>query len=108
MWSPSLVSPSRRHSSIAADESLARAALKTTLLEADVSQDICGKFMDALRTKECDKGEYVIRQGDIGDTFFVIATAAVVWFYSISIYTVLSSPVPYCSVNYVLLHSVHL
>ena len=66
------VSPSRRHSSIAADESLARAALKTTLLEADVSQDICGKFMDALRTKECDKGEYVIRQGDIGDTFFVI------------------------------------
>ena len=58
--STSPMSPSRRHSSIAPDESLARAALKTTLLEADVSQDICGKFMDALRTKECAKGEPVM------------------------------------------------
>ena len=47
-------------------------ALRASFLGSNVRPETCMQFIDALRVRRCRKGEYVIRQGDAGDMFYVV------------------------------------
>ena len=47
-------------------------ALRASFLGGDVRPETAARFIDALRVRRCRKGEYIIRQGDAGDSFYVV------------------------------------